>query len=391
MSDKLYDEFYDPSEDFLREPRAFCSEIATQLISQAKRNTGDSWYEDEDTIKGILLLLYTWNFAAKETKKLNFQNVGKLIQDAKDDLKFLEKYSITTADKGAWGMIERVFDQFRNLFGQTGATKALSLLNPALFVMWDTAIRKRLKKELIPGIMNGERGKYYIIFLKDIQKIIEEYRIADKLAKNSVVAKKVDEYHYVRIVMNKGVKLPKNADDKRGFTTYENIANPHVTIHCDGCNQIKKHGGQHRYRQGSYENHETYTDARTYAESTGLPTKDCSFCKPLSQPEPKETNMRMIMLPYGNNAFNPDDLKQYIRRTGRNYIIQGQVACRRVDHPKPSSLDCWLRDKYAQNPDTKQAVNKVIGALVNTGEFREGDFICPDSGRRIKGIRIVEV
>jgi hypothetical protein len=79
--------------------------------------------------------------------------------------------------------------------------------------MWDTAIRKRLKKELIPGIMNGERGKYYIIFLKDIQKIIEEYRIADKLAKNSVVAKKVDEYHYVRIVMNKEVRRRNEKDD----------------------------------------------------------------------------------------------------------------------------------------------------------------------------------
>jgi hypothetical protein len=31
-----------------------------------------------------------------------------------------------------------------------------------------------------------------------------------------------------------------------GFTTYKNVANPHVTIHRDGCNQIKKHGGQHQ-------------------------------------------------------------------------------------------------------------------------------------------------
>ena len=101
--------------------------------------------------------------------------------------------------------------------------------------------------------------------------------------------------------------------------------------------------------------------------------------------------MPMIVLPYGNNSFNSDDLKEYIRRTGRNYMIQGQVACRRTDHPKPSSLDCWLRDNYAQYPDTKQAVNEVIDALVNTREFMEGDFICPDSGRRCKGIRIVKV
>jgi len=97
--------------------------------------------------------------------------------------------------------------------------------------------------------------------------------------------------------------------------------------------------------------------------------------------------MPVIILPYGNNTFNSDDLKEHIRETGRNYIIQGQVQCSRANHPKPHSLDCWLRDHYAQNPDTKQAVNEVIVALVNTGEFEEGRFICPDSGRMCKGIR----
>ncbi|MCX5804322.1 MAG: hypothetical protein NTU69_12480 [Proteobacteria bacterium] len=99
--------------------------------------------------------------------------------------------------------------------------------------------------------------------------------------------------------------------------------------------------------------------------------------------------MPIINLPYGNNSFNSDNLKEYIRRTGRDYIIQGQTNRRRIYHPKPHSLDCWLRDNYAQYPDTKQAVNKVITALVNTGEFEEGHFICPDSGRRGKGIKII--
>jgi len=48
-----------------------------------------------------------------------------------------------------------------------------------------------------------------------------------------------------------------------------------------------------------------------------------------------------------------------------------------------------LRD-YAQNLNTKQAVNEVITALVSTGEFAEGNFICPDSGEMCKGVRIVQ-
>jgi len=213
MEDKLYDGFYDPSQDFLGEPRAFCYELATQFINQAKETATGNWYEDINTIKGVLLLLYTWNFAAKETKKLNFQNVGELIRNTKKDLKSLEKYSIRTADNAVWDMVKRIFDQFRNLLGQTGASKAMSLLNPELFVMWDTSIRKRLKRELIPGIMNGESGEYYVIFLKGIQNIIEKYRMAEKLPRNSVVAKKIDEYHYVKIVMNKKVRYRNERDD----------------------------------------------------------------------------------------------------------------------------------------------------------------------------------
>lgn len=49
--------------------------------------------------------------------------------------------------------------------------------------------------------------------------------------------------------------------------------------------------------------------------------------------------MPPINLPYGGNLFDSDSLKEYIRTTGRNYIIQGQKACRRIDHPKPTSLD----------------------------------------------------
>jgi hypothetical protein len=98
--------------------------------------------------------------------------------------------------------------------------------------------------------------------------------------------------------------------------------------------------------------------------------------------------MPLINLPYGFNSFDSDSLIDFIKSTGKNYIIQGQVACKRTDHPKPKSLDCWLRDNYARNPDTKQAVNEVIRDLVNTGAFIERDFFCPDSGRKCKGIMI---
>ena len=97
--------------------------------------------------------------------------------------------------------------------------------------------------------------------------------------------------------------------------------------------------------------------------------------------------MPVIKLPYEDNKFDSNDLKAYLRTVGCDYIIQGQQNCRRSKHTKPGSLDCWLRDNYAKRPDTKQAVNEVMTALVRTGDFEEGEFICPESKRRCKGIK----
>ncbi len=213
MNDPLYNEFYDPSNDFLDEPRAFCYEISSQLIEKAKQDYGEFWYESRLTIEGILLLLYTWNFAAPITKKLNFENITHLMGKTKEQLLFLERFNINNADENAWDVIKNIFDQFRLLFGQTGASKALSLLNPGLFVMWDTKIRKRLNRRLIMGIGNGESGDAYVTFLIGIQGIIRDYRIEDKIPHNSIVAKKIDEYHYVRIIMNKKVKKLERQSD----------------------------------------------------------------------------------------------------------------------------------------------------------------------------------
>jgi hypothetical protein len=168
----------------------------------------------------------------------------------KHQLKHLEKYKIINADDNAWNVIGSLFDQFSLLFGQTGASKALSLLNPELFVMWDTEIRKRLNRELIKGIGNGKSGASYITFLKGIQRIIRDHKLEKKLLKDVILAKKIDEYHYVRIVMNKKIKIPEKDPDihfdqsnniilpnnLRGRTIYEKV----IPTVCNLRNMLEK-------------------------------------------------------------------------------------------------------------------------------------------------------
>ena len=95
----------------------------------------------------------------------------------------------------------------------------------------------------------------------------------------------------------------------------------------------------------------------------------------------------MIETDYGA-IFEENDLVVYIKKSGRNFIIQGQKACSIKDHPKPSSLDYWLR-QYGKHRDTKQADNDVMSKLVATGLFVESKrLICPDSGNFCKGLVI---
>lgn len=67
------------------------------------------------------------------------------------------------------------------------------------------------------------------------------------------------------------------------FVTYANKANPHVTIHRDGCGHINKHGGVDHHGNGWYKRHSTYEEARAYARTTGLPLSDCRSCRPCGQ------------------------------------------------------------------------------------------------------------
>ena len=97
-----------------------------------------------------------------------------------------------------------------------------------------------------------------------------------------------------------------------------------------------------------------------------------------------------IELPYGapGEGFSVSYLITYLQASNKEYIIQGQRACCLADHPKPNSLDVWLRKNFTSRQDIKQATNDVVHEIIKTGLFQEGWYTCPDSGRKCKGIRI---
>ena len=199
----FYSDFPKRIEHFHKyEPRAFCYDLAMNLVNQAKNNDSENWYIHSKTIEGIILLLFCWNFAAIKTKELTKTKVENLLRANKDKLKALEKYDIMDFSSSLYNNISKVFKTFKNIFGQTGASKALSLLNPKLFVMWDTKIRKGLnKKKIMSRIGNGEKAEHYLKFLEQIKRIIETEKLLERNIKREEIAKKIDEFHYAKIVL----------------------------------------------------------------------------------------------------------------------------------------------------------------------------------------------
>jgi hypothetical protein len=98
---------------------------------------------------------------------------------------------------------------------------------------------------------------------------------------------------------------------------------------------------------------------------------------------------RPIELPHGGPGagFRVRELIEYIEQSGRDYIIGGEVDCALADHPRPSSLDYWLRENFARNKETRQATRVVIAQLIATGLFQEaGGLRCPDQGDKCSGL-----
>ena len=96
----------------------------------------------------------------------------------------------------------------------------------------------------------------------------------------------------------------------------------------------------------------------------------------------------MIELQYPGLAFDEQELIDFIKASGKKFLVQGQRNKTLENHTKLNSLDVWLRKRFPKKQDTKLADNYVIDALLKTGKFTATNDICPDSGRFCKSIRL---
>jgi len=128
------------------------------------------WYHSDDLVfGGLMLLMYTWNFAARETKAMDGEEVKRILDRHHEAIESVQDRTLDDADLSETGdtrqVIQQVWGDLKSHFGQTGASKVLSLLNPDLFVMWDEDIRtrRRRKQDDPKGTKRPDRGVYFYL------------------------------------------------------------------------------------------------------------------------------------------------------------------------------------------------------------------------------------
>jgi len=154
------------------------------------RNLQLAGYETE----AYVLLLATWNFAGfryllNDFNANKFEAAVKKLNPVFDRLKAQTLKTADLDDKALAKDIKLIYRKLKGMVKQTGASKLMALKNPALFVMWDTKIRKMYR------INNVAEPDDYLRFLKRMKQEFAHIKWADP---STPLAKAIDEYNYLK-------------------------------------------------------------------------------------------------------------------------------------------------------------------------------------------------
>lgn len=148
------------------EQRGYYYTLALETVTDELER--DDWYRSDDLVYGgLMLLLYTWNFAARKTKTMDGDEIKSTLEEHKDAFEAVQDRELVETDLSDESItaevLREVWPELREHFGQTGTSKALSLLSPDLFMIWDEEIRgrRRRSQDDPPGTKRPDRGVYF--------------------------------------------------------------------------------------------------------------------------------------------------------------------------------------------------------------------------------------
>src|ERR1700730_12560435 len=127
------------------EPRNLFYRAATELVDLALRGATSL-----TVAEALAVLLQTWNKAYYQYRKfdnVHFADIENLLADNKLVIASYRPRTIDQLDDADGTTIENLFQSFERVLGPVGAAKALHLLAPNFFPLWDRI-----------GLLAGWRG-----------------------------------------------------------------------------------------------------------------------------------------------------------------------------------------------------------------------------------------
>jgi hypothetical protein len=169
-----------------REQRDYAYRIARHALTDGADNVPLARRE------AVHLLLCSWNSRSRYTGSLTLGMIEDVLGSTAQTCEAFENRDIVSLTADERPMVADVYQRFRAVMGQTGAAKALGLLYPRFFPLWDTSIGVayigRKWQEL------GTPAEYYLAFMDHC--IAQCKTVVDERAFGPDLLKTLDEWNY---------------------------------------------------------------------------------------------------------------------------------------------------------------------------------------------------
>jgi hypothetical protein len=173
------------------EPRDLFYRAATELVGRALDHSSTL-----TVAEALAVLLQTWNRAYYRYRRFDanhFSDLEALLAQYRRYLARLRKESIESVTPDQKRRVLELFESFEVVLGPVGAAKALHLLAPRLFPLWDRKIAAAYGVPLRKAGLNGESYWRFMLIAKGQCLGLRSRR---RVSGNSLKA--IDEYNYSR-------------------------------------------------------------------------------------------------------------------------------------------------------------------------------------------------
>ena len=170
------------------EPRGLAYRGARDIIRRA-----DEKLSDLSVAEAVGMLLLSWNASYYRFRggfdEDHLREIEDLLGDWYADITCYRARPLEELDDDEGDVIVDLFDDFAAVLGPTGAAKALHLLAPRFFPLWDTPIRKGYR------IWRTD-GEGYLVFMLVTRDQFRE--LGGEAVWGDALVKRIDEYNYCR-------------------------------------------------------------------------------------------------------------------------------------------------------------------------------------------------